>query len=228
MSISQLNAAEGPPDSAVQNRLTAAAAVLATLFFSGSFALQLHAQSKTSRSFAETFGYLEVTLVVGTLMAMVSITGLLACQQCLAMDRAWYKSKRVWFIVATLAQYLSISQAMSAGLTELVFGVKHTFEAGFLAQMLAGAATLLWVLLLWVAPLHAMRSWWPHLWRAERVVVVTLYLALLVFVLLSNAMIYVIQDGTQNTFWSVLGAVFRQLLQPMLWLNPWTQPALVG
>ncbi len=228
MSISQLNAAEGPPDSAVQNRLTAAGLVLATLFFSGSFALQLHAQSKTSRTFAETFGYLEVTLVVGALMAIVSITGLLACQQCLATDRAWYKSKRVWFIVATVAQYLSISQAMSAGLTELVFGIKHTFEANFLAQMLAVAASLLWVLLLWVAPLHALRSWWPHLWRGERVAVTVAYLVLLVFVLLSNAMIYVIQDGAQSTFWLVLVAVFRQVLQPMLWLNPWAQPALVG
>jgi hypothetical protein len=57
-------------------------------------------------------------------------------------------------------------------------------------------------------------------------VVAATYLLLLAFVLLSNAMIYVIQDGTQSTFWSVLVAVFRQLLQPMLWLNPWTQPAL--
>ena len=56
--MSQLNAAEGPPDSAVQNRLTAAAAVLATLFFGGSFAMQLHAQSRTGRTFAESFAYL--------------------------------------------------------------------------------------------------------------------------------------------------------------------------
>lgn len=221
MSISQLNAAEGPPDSAVQNRLTAAGLVLATLFFAGSFALQLHAQSKTARSFAETFAYLEVALVVGALMAIASIIGLLACQQCLATDRAWYKSKRVWFIVATVAQYLSISQAMSAGLTELVFGIKHTFEATVLAQMLAVAASLFWILLLWVAPVHALRSWWPHLWRGERVVVVVLYLVLLAFVLLSNAMIYVIQDGAPSTLGAVLWAVLRQLLQPMMWLNPW-------
>lgn len=224
MSISQLNSPEGPPDSAVQNRLTAAGLVLATLFFAGSFALQLHAQSKTARSFAETFAYLEVAMVVGALMAIASIIGLLACQQCLATDRAWYKSKRVWFIVATVAQYLSISQAMSAGLTELVFGIKHTFDATFLAQMLAVAASLFWVLLLWVAPIHALRSWWPHLWRGERVVVVTLYLLLLAFVLLSNGMIYVIQDGAPSTLGSVLWAVLRQLLQPMMWLNPWALP----
>lgn len=224
MSISQLNSPEGPPDSAVQNRLTAAGLVLATLFFAGSFALQLHAQSKTARSFAETFAYLEVALVVGALMAIASIIGLLACQQCLATDRAWYKSKRVWFIVATVAQYLSISQAMSAGLTELVFGIKHTFEAAFLAQMLAVVASLFWVLLLWVAPVHALRSWWPHLWRGERVVVLTLYLLLLAFVLLSNGMIYVIQDGGPSTLGSVLWAMLRQLLQPMMWLNPWALP----
>lgn len=224
MSISQLNSPEGPPDSAVQNRLTAAGLVLATLFFAGSFALQLHAQSKSARSFAETFAYLEVALVVGALMAIASIVGLLACQQCLAVDRAWYKSKRVLFIVATVAQYLSISQAMSAGLTELVFGIKHTFEAAFLAHMLAVVASLLWVLLLWVAPLHALRSWWPHLWRGERVAVAVLYLVLLAFVLLSNGMIYSIQDGTPSTFGSALWAMVRQLLQPMMWLNPWEMP----
>jgi preprotein translocase subunit SecG len=221
MSISQLNGAEGPPDSAVQNRLTAAGLVLATLFFAGSFAMQLHAQSKSARTFAETFAYLEVALVVGALMAIASITGLLACQQCLASDRAWYKSKRVWFIVATVAQYLSISQAMSAGLTELVFGIKHTFEAAFLAHMLAVAASIFWVLLLWVAPIHALRSWWPHLWRGERVIVAVLYVVLLMFLLLSNAMIYAMQDGASDTWASLLWALLQQFLQPMMWLRPW-------
>ena len=227
MSISLLNAAEGPADSAVQNRLTAAGLVLTTLFFSGSFSLQLHAQSKTSRTFAETFGYLEVTLAVGTLMAIVSITSLLACQQCLAVDRVWYKSKRVWFIVATVAQYLSISQAMSAGLTELVFGVKHTFDAVFLAYMLAGGALLLWVVLLWVAPLHVLRSWWPHLRRGERVVVTVLYLLMLVFLLLSNALIYRIQDGMPSTWGFALWEIVRQFWQPILWVTPWMQPAAI-
>ena len=140
MSISQLNGVEGPPDSAVQNRLTVAGLVLATLFFSGSFALQSHSQAKTGKAFPETFAYLEVTLTVGTLMAIISITCLLVCQQCIATDHTWYKSKRALFTVATIAQYLSISQAMSAGLTELVFGLKHAFQAVYLANMLAVAA----------------------------------------------------------------------------------------
>lgn len=224
MSISQLNAPEGPPDSAVQNRLTAAGMVLATLFFAGSFALQLHAQSKTARPFAETFAYLEVTMVVGALMAIVSITCLLVCQQCIASDRAWFKSKRAWFAVATMAQYLSISQAMSAGLTELVFGVKYTFDAGFLALMLAMVATFLWVVLLFIAPIHTLRSWWPHFTRGERTMVSAVYVLSLSLVLLSNAIIYEIQDGRTKMSQSGFKALGRQLIQPIMWLDPWEKP----
>ena len=221
MSISQLDALEGPPDSAVQNRLTVAGMVLATLFFAGSFALQLHAQSKVARSFAETFAYLEVTMVVGALMAILSITCLLVCQQCIATDRTCYMSNRAWIAVATKAQYLSISQAMNAGLTELVFGVKYTFDAGFLALMLATVATFLWVVLLLIAPLHTLRSWWPHFTQVERAMVSVVYVLSLSFVLLSNAMIYEIQNGRARMSQSVFEALGRQLIQPSMWLNPW-------
>lgn len=227
MSISQLNGPEGPPDSAVQNRLTAAGLVLATLFFSGSFALQSHSQAKTGKAFPETFAYLEVTLTVGTLMAIVSITCLLVCQQCIATDHAWYKSKRAWFTVATVAQYLSISQAMSAGLTELVFGLKHAFQAVYLANMLAFAATLVWIVLLLIAPIHTLRSWWPHLYKGERVMVGLGYALLLVFVLSSNGLIYLLQDGAPATFGSVLKAICQQLIQPMMWGNPWAHPVTI-
>lgn len=227
MSISQLNGPEGPPDSAVQNRLTAAGLVLATLFFSGSFALQSHSQAKTAKAFPETFAYLEVTLTAGTLMAIVSITCLLVCQQCIATDHAWYKSKRAWFTVATIAQYLSISQAMSAGLTELVFGLKHAFQAAYLANMLAFAATLVWIVLLLIAPVHTLRSWWPHLYKGEHVMVGLGYALLLVFVLSSNGLIYLLQDGDPSTFGSVLKAICLQLIQPMMWGNPWAHPVTI-
>lgn len=221
MSISQLNGAEGPPDSAVQNRLTAAGLVLATLFFSGSFALQLHAQSKTSRTFADAFADLEVNLVVGALMAIISITCLLVCQQCVATHRAWYKSKRAWFTVATIAQYLSISQAMSAGLGEMIFGIKHNFNAVYLANTLAIAATPVWIALLVIAPVHALRSWWPHFLRGERVMVNGIYGFLLIFLLLTNGWIYLIQDNQPPTFLNLVKSAFEQLVQPLLWLNTW-------
>lgn len=223
MSISQLNSLEGPPDSAVQNRLTAAGAVLAMLFFGGSFAMQLHAQSRSSRSFAESFAYLEVGLVVGALMAFLSITCLLLCQQCPGSSRRWHQSKRGWFIVAHIALNLSIAQCMSVGLTELVFSIKHTFDAVFLAQMLAAMASLLWLGLLFIAPAHTLRSWWPHLWRGERVLVTVAFVLLLVFLLLSNGIIYMIQDGAPDTPWSLLKAVALQTVQPMTWLATWAQ-----
>lgn len=223
MSISQLNGPEGPPDSAVQNRLTAAAMVLATLFFSGTFSLQLHAQARDTRKFVETFGYLEVAIVVGTILTIVTATCLLVCQQCIASDRAWYKSKRAWFTVATIAQYLSISQAMSAGLTELVFSVRHTFDAAFLAQLLAFVASLLWVVLLFVAPIHTIKSWWSHFAVGERMAVAVIYAFWLGFVLLANAVIYMIQDGASDSAWSLIQAVGKQILQPIMWTTSWAK-----
>lgn len=223
MSIFQLNAPEGPPDSAVQNRLTAAGAVLAMLFFGGSFSLQLHAKSQVSRAFAESFAYLAVGLVVGALMAFLSITCLLLCQQCEGASRYWYHSKRAWFIVAHIALYLAIAQGMSVGLTELVFGIKHTFNAILLAQTLAVFASLLWLLLLIVAPIQALCSWWPHLWAGERILVSLVFGFLLLFLLLTNGAIYMIQDGEPDSYWMLLRAVIRQLVQPMSWLDTWAQ-----
>lgn len=200
--------------------------MLATLFFGGSFALQLHTQARTSRTFAESFAYLEVSLVVGALMAFLSMTLLLLCQQCVASDRRWYQSKRAWFIVAHIALYHAIAQGMSAGLTELVFSIKHTLDAVFLAGMLAAAASLLWLLLLFIAPIHTLRSWWPHLCTGERALVAVAFVLILGFLLLSNGTIYMIQDGAPDTPWSLLKAVARQIVQPMTWLDTWAQPMM--
>ena len=222
MSISKLSAAEGPEDSAVQNRLTAAGLVLTTLFFAGSFALALNAQSEQRRPFASNFAYLEVALVVGALLAITAITALLACQQCSGSDRTWYRSKRAWFTVANVALYLALSQAMSAGLTELVFGIKERFNADLLAKALASAASVLWIVLLFIAPIHTIRSWWKHFALGERVLVALAYVASLTFLLTTNAAIYVVQDKAPETFLVFLDNLIRQLLQPMMWTDPWT------
>jgi len=222
MSMSKLSAAEGPEDSAVQNRLTAAGLVLTTLFFAGSFALALNGQSERRRPFASAFGYLEVALVVGALLAIAAITALLACQQCVGSDRSWFRSKRAWFTVANVALYLALSQAMSAGLTELVFGIKETFNADVLAKALASAASLLWIVLLFIAPIHTIRSWWEHFALGERLLVALAYAASLIFLLTTNAAIYVVQDKAPETFQVFLDNVIRQLVQPMMWPEPWT------
>jgi len=222
MSMSKLSAAEGPEDSAVQNRLTAAGLVLTTLFFAGSFALALKGQSERRRPFASAFGYLEVALVVGALLAIAAITALLACQQCVGSDRSWFRSKRAWFTVANVALFLALSQAMSAGLTELVFGIKETFNADVLAKALASAASLLWIVLLFIAPIHTIRSWWEHFALGERLLVALAYAASLIFLLTTNAAIYVVQDKAPETFQVFLDNVIRQLVQPMMWPEPWT------
>ena len=93
-----------------------------------------------------------------------------------------------------------------------------------LALVLALSATLVWWLLLFVAPLHALRRWWPHLARGERALVSVSYGLMLAFVLLSNGTIYLIQDGAPDTLGSLAQAVGRQLVQPMTWLDTWAHP----
>lgn len=50
------------------------------------------------------------------------------------------------------------------------------------------------------------------------------YVLSLSFVLLSNAMIYEIQNGRARMSQSVFEALGRQLIQPSMWLNPWEKP----
>ncbi len=226
MSINQLRADQGPPDSAIQNRLTVAGLILTTLFFAGSFALALSAQfdAPYRKDFRTAFAYLEVTLVVGALLSMAAITGLLACQQLAGSGGRWYASKRAWFIISTNCLYLALSQAMSAGLTELVFGIRHVFEAAVIATTLAIGASFLWVVLLFVAPIHALASWWSELKEGEKILCVSAYVMTLGFVLFTNSAIYLVQNQSPETLVEFLYNLFRQIIQPLLWLETWDRP----
>ena len=94
-------------------------------------------------------------------------------------------------------------------------------------DMLAVAATLVWIVLLLIAPIHALHSWWPHLYKGERAIVGLVSVLLLVFVLSTNGLIYLLQDGAPATFGSVLEAICLQFIQPMMWGNPWAHPNLI-
>ncbi len=223
MSIKQLNIDEGPADSAVQNRLTVAGLVLTTLFFSGSFALALNAQfdANFKKDFRNEFAYLEVALIVGALLAVGAIAGFLACQQLAGSSDGWHNSKRAWFIVSTNLLYIALAQAMSAGLTELVYGVGVSFEALALARVLSVAATVVWIVLLYVGPIQALHSWWKVLRRGERVLSVCMYLIALLFALCANATIYLLQNGSAETLGVFMLNLAQQLIQPMMWFEPW-------
>lgn len=221
MSISLVDGPDGPADSIIQNRLTIAGIILATLFFGGSFALQLHAQSRSIRTFSQTFAYLEVAITVGSMLAIFSIACLMFCQQCKSGDQRWHGSKRVWFNVATTCQYLALSQSLSAGLTELVFGVKHTFEFGYLAWTIAAVGLVVWIFLLFIGPLQGLRSWWPRFTSGERLFSASAYVFVLSLVLVSNGAIYSLQDGESATFWQIFRASLQQILQPLMWQRTW-------
>ncbi len=221
MSISVVDGLDGPPDSVIQNRLTIAGIVLTVLFFGGSFALQLHAQSRSARLFSETFAYLEVAIVVGSLLALFSIACLMFCQQCKSGDYSWSGSKRVWFNIATTCQYLALSQGMSAGLTELVFGIKNTFNSEYLAWILALFGLFVWWFLLFIGPIHGLKSWWLRFTTGERVLSVCTYAFLLIFLLFCNGAIYSFQDGDPLGFWHIVKASLKQIVQPLMWQRSW-------
>lgn len=223
LSIKSLKIDDGPADSAIQNRLTAAGFVLTTLFFAGTFALALNAQFEPQfrADFRAEFAYLEVTMVLGAVLAIAAIAGFITCQQFDGSRASWYNSKRCWFIVANIFLYLALSQAMSAGLTELVYNIDVGLKAKVLAKTLAGAATLLWVLLLFIAPIHVVHSWWPALRRGERVVSIFAYCCALAFVLGANATVYHLQNGSPKTIGAVIENIAWQLVQPWMWPDPW-------
>lgn len=221
MSIFTVDGADGPPDSIVQNRLTIAGITLATLFFGGSFALQLHAQSKSTRLFAETFAYLEVSITIGAMLAILSIACLMYCQQCQPSDRRWFLSKRAWFNVATTCQYLALSQALSAGLTELVFGINHTFGSAYLAWTLAIFGSFVWVFLILAGPLLGIKSWWPRFTTGERSFSVLAYIIAILLVLLCNGIIFAFQDGQSLTLGQIIKSSLQQIFQPLMWQRTW-------
>lgn len=221
MSINQLQVPDGPVDAVIQNRLTVAGTVLAALFFAGSFANSLNAQLESvhKRDFRITFIYLETEMVIGALLIIASMLCFLNCQQMPSGTQRWYVSKRFWFITANNSLHLSIGQAMSAALTELVFGIG--LKALVLAKWLAVFGTLLWVGLIFIAPLYALYSWWPTLHRGEKIATVITYTMILMFLLSMNALAFVYENQLPNTFASFFDEFLRQIFKPMTWPQSW-------
>lgn len=221
MSISQLQAPDGPVDAVIQNRLTVAGTIFAALFFAGSFANSLNAQLESAykRDFRTTFVYLEAEMVIGALLIVASMLCFLSCQQMPSGIQRWYVSKRFWFITANNSLYLSIGQAMSAALTELVFGIG--LKTLTLAKSLAIFGTALWVGLIFVAPIYALRSWWATLRSGEKIATVITYALLLTFLLSMNALAFVAENQLPHTFSSFFDELLRQICKPMTWFQNW-------
>lgn len=221
MSINHLQALDGPADAVIQNRLTVAGAILALLFFAGSFAISLNAQLESAykQDFRTSFIYLETEMVLGALLAIAAITCMLACQQMSSHAQRWYGAKRCWFVIGNNCLYLSLGQAMSAALTELVFGI--SIKVPVLAKSLAAFGSMLWFWLVFIAPLHALRSWWEVLNAGEKIAATCAYLFILTFMLCMNAAAFVVDNQSPHTVMAFLEHLLQQILKPLTWYKAW-------
>jgi hypothetical protein len=169
MAIKQLVVDEAPELSAVQSRLTVAGITMSALFFAGTFAIGLYNQLQQKGDFRHEFAQVLVPLALGAAITACAIGGLLLCQQIRPGRRGWLASRRAWFAVSTVFLYIALTQALSAGTSEVVYGV--SLANCETATLLCLVSTLAWLFLLFVAPIHLIATWWQHFEKAERIAV---------------------------------------------------------
>jgi len=210
---------DSPTISLIQNRLTVATLVLTVLVFSGSFSVALNAQLRElhPEEYRLAFAHLLVSIALGASLALAAIGGLLYCQQAALGRQSVGASHRVWFSACTMWLYLAASQAMSAGLTEVVFGV--SLRSLPVAVLIAVSAYPVWLLLLFYAPLHLLMQL-PMAHGARRTLLLA-YIAPLLLILISSAEIYRILSHDPLTPLSLLQNFLSQIGQPLMWWQPW-------
>lgn len=213
---------EGPEISLAQNRVTVAGLALASLFFSANFSLNLHKalNQDPKLDYRIEFAYLETSLILGGITCFLSIGSLLLSQQLHGSEAPWYASRRWWFAVGTLWLYLALSQAFSAGLVELVFGISQL--SSVIGLFFAGASLLVWWLLIFVGPLQLIVRYWTsctHL--SERMLLLIIYIVFILFILGTTAEIYRLQTGDPATVTAYAKNFLYQFIQPLLWPYPW-------
>jgi hypothetical protein len=211
-----------PEVSLVQNRLNVAGLALTALFFSGSFSLSLFASLRPRETidYRSEFAHIETTLALGVIFCMCTVSALLVCQQLAASDSdRWYHSPRLWFAVGSIGLYFTLSQALSAGLTEVVYGVAiHHRRIGVLLALMA---TVAWLVLLVVAPIHLIRRVRQVFGAHEIRALSVSYVIALVAILVTNADTYRARGGEPDTVLAFVRNVVLQLVQPATWVDPW-------
>jgi hypothetical protein len=221
MTIGDLTTKEGPEISLVQNRLTVAGLSLTTLFFSGSFSLALYGllRQDATPEYRIEFAHIEGALALGALGGFLTIGSLLLCQQLNDPKARWFAARRWWFCVGTIWLYVTLAQAMSAGMSEVVYGVA-LFHRG-VGTFLGLLCTLVWWLLLFGAPIHLLRRSRQVITLPEHRALLIAYVATLLSVILASGEIYRHRGSEPSTLSAFLSNVFLQLVQPVTWAYPW-------
>jgi hypothetical protein len=217
----ELLAPKGVEISLVQHRLTIAGLALTTLFFSASFSLSLYGllHPQEAIDYRIEFAPIETSLALGVTTCLAAILSFLVSQQLAETSRGWYLSRRLWFAVGNVWLYLTLSQAMSAGLTEIVHGVALFRPA--IGEALGLLATPVWILLLVGAPLQLILRSRSIFSPAERRALVLTYVFSLSIIVVTNAEVYRVRGHDPATFSGFFGNVLVQFVQPVTWANTW-------
>lgn len=206
----------------VQNRIAVSAACLSALFFSGSFSLSLfqsgHSEGHTDYRVA--FAHIGVAIVLGVVLFLVAIASFLLSEQVQRTDNEGrFFSAFFWFSLGQVALFIGLAMSLSAGLTELVYGLAQVHQG--VAAAMAWGALVLWLFLLWVAPLLFLRRCRGSLTACTLRFLVGFYVFCLLASLSICAEVYRAREQVPFT-WSVFAQhFFEQVVQPLGWSDPW-------
>jgi hypothetical protein len=159
-------------NSLIQNRLTVTGFALTILIFSASFTLSLfNSFPQSVRGYYHgDFLHIEVSLAIGIIVSVLAIACFLMAQQAKPVPEDatpksvwWFQTKRWWFSIGQVLLYLSLTQALSSSLTEVVYGAG---QANVILGILLGLVALpVWWFLLFLGPISFI---WRFRWVLTR------------------------------------------------------------
>jgi len=228
--IKSLVNVDGPETALIQNRLNVAGLALTALFFSGSFSLSLSSslanKNETSPDYRVDFAHIETAIALGVILCLLTVCALLVCQQMPLTSTVPIRSRRLWFSLGTVGLYLTLSQALSAGLSEIVHGVARFRH--LVGVALGVMATIPWVVLVAAAPLHLIWRLRKELLRreesqAEFLTVLGVYVVCICMIFATNAEVYRALDHSPATADWFIANFVAQIFQPLTWSEPWNE-----
>ena len=215
---------EGADIALVQNRLQIAALCLTALVFSGSFTLALFGSLYRGQEadFRREFLHIETALALGIISSLASIACLLQSQQSRQGEQdepgqpvaRWYVTGQWWFSLGQLFLYMSLSQALSASLTEIVYAV--SLSATVLGAALGVFASLVWWAFLFFEPIAFLRRMHVHQSAGERRALRAVYVLMLSIIFVATGAAYRARGGG-----SFVRNIVQQLYQPLVWHKSW-------
>lgn len=222
---------EGSVIALVQNRINVAALALTALVFSGSFTMTLYTTLHPDErgDFRREFLHIVAPLSLGVLASLASIACFLQSQQSdqgelegidsdASRERtslfAWVRTSKWWFSLGQLFLYMALSQALSASLTEIVYGV--SVGAAVLGAALGILACLVWWGFLFMGPIAFLRRMRAYQTDVERRALYVVYALMLAAIFSLSGEAYNVRGG--GGFWRNAA---EQLYQPLAWHTSW-------